>query len=291
MAVAIMSPSEIVADLQTAKRRKIGGPRDARLLMQDLRRLWKAAERILDLELMHELEQLAKDVKGGVHLALDHMTPRKENVPAYRVAWQYAKAYGDVEAMARVERIVAGIENDEPDPPSSPAPFRNAAGRTVAEEHAITDEIFGDPPKQAPLPVKASVRKFHNGTYTVVYGGNVENYFTFRLVDDFRKDGPEGAQVVEYLSGPHNERDFTGCAFLEGNKVKTWRKFKNGEISNQVHRAIGALESRGPEGRRAAMEAYALQSGKCANCGRTLTVAASIHRGLGPDCAAKLGVL
>ena len=35
-------------------------------------------------------------------------------------------------------------------------------------------------------------------------------------------------------------------------------------------------------------EAYALLSSRCARCNRTLTVPASIHRGLGPECAQKM---
>jgi len=38
-------------------------------------------------------------------------------------------------------------------------------------------------------------------------------------------------------------------------------------------------------------EAHALSSGNCLACLRTLTVPASIHRGLGPDCAARLGLV
>ena len=37
-------------------------------------------------------------------------------------------------------------------------------------------------------------------------------------------------------------------------------------------------------------EAYALASGQCMRCGHKLTVPASLHRGLGPECAKREGV-
>ena len=37
-------------------------------------------------------------------------------------------------------------------------------------------------------------------------------------------------------------------------------------------------------------ERYAMLSGRCSRCGATLTVPASLYRGMGPVCAQKEGV-
>jgi len=103
---------------------------------------------------------------------------------------------------------------------------------------------------------------------------------------------PEGAMVVEYLRGPDNESDFTAFGFAipspgNGHEVRIWRKFNTTGMKDVIWSAqyLARLD------RERLLDAgyqYALRSGRCSRCGRTLTVPASINRGLGPECAKRV---
>lgn len=161
------------------------------------------------------------------------------------------------------------------------------AGLVVAPPREQHDPA-GPSAEQAP----AQARIVPNGTYTVIFDEDGDAYRTLRLRDDFRKDGPAEAQVVEYLSGPDNELDFTGCAFLEGARLRVWKRHRGGELHREVEEAVqvllGTQDDDDPVGD--ARLAYAMRSGRCSACGRKLTVPASLHRGMGPDCAEKWGL-
>ena len=69
-------------------------------------------------------------------------------------------------------------------------------------------------------------------------------------------------------------------------------KLNNSDSLAKMDQPISAITGSVDEARAEFLnyaEAYAIGSGKCACCGRTLTVPASVHRGLGPDCAKKYG--
>lgn len=136
----------------------------------------------------------------------------------------------------------------------------------------------------APAPVASPVPagSLPNGTYTVVMGGE---YRTIRLRDDWRDDAPAGSQVAQFLSGSDNTNDFTGFAFVTGRTARVWKKWGGAAVLGD---ALNVLLAAGTEERAAMGEAYALASGRCWRCNRVLTVPASIHRGLGPDCATKV---
>jgi hypothetical protein len=97
-----------------------------------------------------------------------------------------------------------------------------------------------------------------------------------------------GKRIASFLSGPDNETDFTGFAFVnEDGTVSTWKRFRTPEIlpyQDALNTVIGH-----PVAAADFREAYAKVSGRCARCGRKLTVPASLNRGLGPDCAEKMG--
>lgn len=132
--------------------------------------------------------------------------------------------------------------------------------------------------------------RVENYTYTIVFNGDSDNYVTIRVRDHWVADEKRrGVQVVEFLSGPQNTTDFTGIAFLNRDKLFTWKRFRDGTMANRVERAVNVLLRSGADGKREAMESYALRSNRCAHCGRPLTVAASIYRGVGPVCAENLG--
>lgn len=147
---------------------------------------------------------------------------------------------------------------------------------------ALAESRYRKPKQQEVVVEETQIeRVVPNGTYTVVFPD--QSYRTLRVKDDFRKDAPEGGQMVEYLSGPDNEQDFTGFAFLAGSELAVWTRFRqDSELVAAVHLLLEDYETAG--------HAYAIESGRCYHCGRPLTVPDSLHRGLGPVCAANLGV-
>lgn len=120
------------------------------------------------------------------------------------------------------------------------------------------------------------------GTYTVEFKGG--SHVTLRVKKHWEEDKAKaGEKVVQYLSGQDNESSYTGFAFLRNGRLQVWRKFE-GKLERQ--REAWLVVAGDPA---AAGEAYALHSNNCFRCGRKLTVPASIHRGLGPECASKWG--
>ena len=95
-----------------------------------------------------------------------------------------------------------------------------------------------------------------------------------------------GSRIASYMVGSDNSK-FKGFAFVNGTKVNLWKSHRTpkGEVLKGAVLTVLGSPDRGAR----FMEAYALMSGKCSVCGRKLTVPASIHRGLGPDCAGKIG--
>lgn len=133
-----------------------------------------------------------------------------------------------------------------------------------------------------------------DGRYTV--GNKTGGWHTFKIKPantEKYENLPEGTRMVLYLSGPSNESDYTAMAWLYPNGFlyiyRTYQNDKSDETTQLVHDLRFLLGSDATSQSEARMQ-YALASGRCAICGRTLTVPASIHRGIGPECAGKLGM-
>lgn len=120
-----------------------------------------------------------------------------------------------------------------------------------------------------------------NGTYTV-WMADTERHFTLRFKPDFRPG--HNAQVVEYLHGPDNTTDFTGCAFFDRGTVIMWRKYTHSDLRRKIELAVSLLAGDPAAGQHA----YAMRSSRCGKCNRKLTVPASLFAGLGPECAKKV---
>jgi len=130
------------------------------------------------------------------------------------------------------------------------------------------------------------VRDIPSGIYTIADGSG---HTTLKVTKNAA--WCDGKTVVAYLCGSDNEVNYKGFAFITESGVKVWKKFAdNGRlVAAAQFLATGSLD----EAREAFLnlaEAYALRSGNCLACGRTLTVPASVNRGLGPVCAENLGV-
>lgn len=125
-----------------------------------------------------------------------------------------------------------------------------------------------------------------DGTYAVVLPDDDKHQVTLRF--HTLTMGPmKGKQAVDFLKGPDNESD--------------WQRFANSvDGGYRVHnrfltfaRIVNALVFMMEADREALMKAgegYAIRSGRCWRCFRTLTVEESIVRGMGPVCADKMGV-
>lgn len=139
----------------------------------------------------------------------------------------------------------------------------------------------------AQLPVESrqeavsSFKPIEDATYTVVSSDG--SYRTFRF--DTRTEGDlKGKTVISYLSGPDNSTDFQGCAFYDrtNGRVGVWRRYQD-NMGNEIQRAVGTIAGNPAE----AGLSYAMKSNRCCLCGRKLTVPASLHAGMGPECASK----
>lgn len=134
------------------------------------------------------------------------------------------------------------------------------------------DTVTPGQPQDAPRP----------GTYTLVCPSHRR---TIRIKEVDFGDLPQGTLKIQYLTGSDNDTSFTSCAFLRPNgTLQVWGRFAADQGLIDDLRTFLAL---GDADRTQAGLAYALESGRCCRCGRTLTVPASIHQGMGPDCAAK----
>ena len=145
----------------------------------------------------------------------------------------------------------------------------------------------------APEPVKPKSVKIPEGTYTVVLDG--DDYVTLRVEKaTFIKDADK--TMVSYLYGPDNDMSYKGFAFVNPTGIAVWSKFKSDSrivkaatiLWTIAQAEAGLIDAH--EKFLAVAEAYALRSGNCMRCGKTLTVLASLHRGLGPVCVGREGL-
>lgn len=125
------------------------------------------------------------------------------------------------------------------------------------------------------------------GTYTII-DDKTAQYRTIRLQEcpeGFNKE--PGTQIAQFLSGPDNNSDFTGFAFIyPGRHPYVWKKYHG---NTNLCYNLGILLEHDDAIKYG--EAYAIESGRCYHCNRKLTVPVSIFSGLGPTCAKKLGIV
>lgn len=118
------------------------------------------------------------------------------------------------------------------------------------------------------------------GRYTLVYPDG--QYRTVR-VKVAKHGNLKGRTILALKVG----KDFEGCGFLqESGKVNFWNRFKSQNAPEKLVRVQAAVDRivKDPD---AAGLAYAMKENCCFRCGRELTVPASIHKGMGPECAKK----
>jgi hypothetical protein len=183
---------------------------------------------------------------------------------AIRAQWESGEKFTEAQAGAMIDRLV-----------------KIPAGVNI---HTSTQT-------SKPEPVKSV--KIHEGTYTVLLGA--DDYVTLRVEKaSFIKDADK--TMVSYLYGPDNDLSYKGFAFVNTTGIAVWSKFKNESrivkaaniLWNIAQAEAGLIDAH--ELFLQVAEAYALRSGNCIRCGKTLTVPASLTRGLGPVCAGREGL-
>lgn len=131
--------------------------------------------------------------------------------------------------------------------------------------------------------------KFNNlpeGFFTIVYPSG--DYRTMRVEtgNGFFAD----KKIIGFLTGPNNEADYTNFGHVDSfGNLAFWRKFSATQTPERLQRIRRAVEIIANEPKEAG-KAYAMHSGKCWRCNRTLTTPESIANGIGPICAEKLGM-
>ena len=96
---------------------------------------------------------------------------------------------------------------------------------------------------------------------------------------------------VKVLSGPENTSDFLSIGYIKGSKFLTSKKARERGITEKTpsfHALNWAFQSFLKEKMPSHLEFWHV--GRCGRCGHPLNVPESVATGLGPDCAAQLGV-
>lgn len=146
-------------------------------------------------------------------------------------------------------------------------------------------DIFGAPAAPRAQSVGVQVDTVLDGRYTVVLQDGTRR--TIRLAHG-RNATNSDVQFVSYLSGSNNDRDYTNCGFVKNGEFRWSRRFIDSadwDNDSPLSACVHSLLSADRETRARYGMAYAVESGNCSRCGRTLTVPASIAMGLGPICA------
>lgn len=162
-------------------------------------------------------------------------------------------------------------------------------GQRVEAEAGLLESIGGRwqvkhqtcPTRTEPVEIERDF-SVPDGTYTVTFSDGHHKTIRVRTQDPDATFMP-GRPLLAFLSGSNNDSDYTTFANAgAGGVVHVWKRFMgNSDLREAVKVLLGDP--------KAASRAYAEQSGTCSRCGRTLTVPSSLHAGMGPECAKKVG--
>ncbi|MEU6362302.1 DUF6011 domain-containing protein [Streptomyces albidoflavus] len=120
------------------------------------------------------------------------------------------------------------------------------------------------------------------GYFTAQFGQDSDDYVTMRI----RRQGAEskfrpGELIATYLSGPDNERSYTGFAHIDSRgRGWIWKKYAdNARLREALASVLGD--------QKAAGEAWARRSKRCWKCALPLTTPESLDALMGRECARK----
>jgi len=124
-------------------------------------------------------------------------------------------------------------------------------------------------------------------------------HYTYRVRAKDFGDGTGTKHFVELLTGPDNTSSYTYLGMLTSPALDTMtgkpphviltKKSRMPATALPVRVFDWALRTLAQQ--QAVPDGYAIRhAGRCGRCGRMLTVPESLDRGIGPECAAMMGV-
>lgn len=152
---------------------------------------------------------------------------------------------------------------------------------TVAHAEGQCPEVQQALPIEEPA-VEAGPRRtapeMQPGIYTIQTAAGHRTFRVYLHRED--SDFAPGSTTLEFLSGPDNEKDYTGFAFVKGGRFIPWKRFREGG-SNYSAALLADAEQfmADPSAAEAALH--------CMRCRSLLSVPLSIQRGMGPTCYSK----
>lgn len=123
-----------------------------------------------------------------------------------------------------------------------------------------------------------------NSKFTLVSERTGTRY-TYRLRQ--AEDNPD-LYFLSLLAGPDNENDYVYIGLVKHREYRWTTKVRLQPDSKPILAFCHAWKYLG--GNRLPPACQVWHEGRCGKCHKTLTVPESIARGIGPDCAAHLGV-
>jgi hypothetical protein len=166
---------------------------------------------------------------------------------------------------------------------------------TLTAEPAVATQPEPQAPVTTPTPQPAQSHEVEgsgwdgeilDGIYTVEFENG--DYRTLKVkTQDADANFKPGAKLISYLDGPDNWRNYRGFGeVLKGNQLWVWEKHRG---ATMIVKAALALLA-GPEAMIDGAKAYGRKSKRCGICGKPLTTPESLDLGIGPICAARMGI-
>jgi hypothetical protein len=192
--------------------------------------------------------------------------------------------------MAIHDYFEPGFDALAPEPPPQISPFTGGPRPggirldiPLPMQRGATGDAPGKSPvSQPPAPALPPVG-IPLGTFTVEHADG--SYETVKIHQAGPGSNLAGKIMGSHINGPDNETSYQAFCFIDEHTgmIHVWSRFAH--IDERWVKAIDHVIHMDAEGRAEGREAYAMRSGRCSKCGRKLTVPASLHRGMGPECA------
>ena len=129
--------------------------------------------------------------------------------------------------------------------------------------------------------------KVFNGTYTIRSSATGEHR-TFRVATQSEKaEFAPGKRTVGLLTGPDNENDYTGFAFIDEEGIYVWTKKRGEGLWEAYAQMLWSLVLDASLSPWAAKGYRLMLEGRCLRCNRLLTEPKSLTTGIGPICEQK----
>jgi len=133
--------------------------------------------------------------------------------------------------------------------------------------------------------------KIYNGTYTVVSPSGEHRTFEIKTKAEDASFAP-GKRVLSLLTGPNNEADYKGFAFVSDDGIVVWKKDRGTEaqptVWDKYAKMVWSLCTQGEASGYYKLGCRILVERRCVKCNRKLTHPESIELGIGPECGGRV---